>query len=375
MKFQVVRENLSKALGIANKAISVKASLPILQNVLLQNDEGRLKIVSTDLDKSIITWIGAKIEGEGSLTIPARALHAFVSGLSDEQIFGEIKDSHLILKTNKSQATFNGMSSSEYPTLDYSISKDHFVINSDILKRAVDETYFSANVDDSSNPEWTGILLRVVDNALHFVGLDGFRLSKKHVFLNQLEKSSKKFKEVIIPSKNFLEIVRLSPSKSPIKIDIQLSKSTVVFDLGDLFFISKVLDGEFPDYEKVIPAEHIARFDVDYAEFLSAVKLSLVFAKDNNAIRINVNVSEGNLEILSDDAELGNNRLTVGIKNSEGENVEMAFNAKYLLDYLNNVPSDELTVKISGQTNPVAIIPKGRDDYIHVAVPLQVYWE
>ncbi|PIR43494.1 DNA polymerase III subunit beta [candidate division WWE3 bacterium CG10_big_fil_rev_8_21_14_0_10_32_10] len=376
MKFEVLREHFSRALSLANKAISVKASLPILQNVLLESDSGRLKVVATDLDKSIVTWVGAKIDEEGKITVPAKALYNFVNGLKEDRVVGEITGNNLKLKTAKTQAIFNGTSASEYPLLDYVVSDNHFLVNSNLLKKAVDETYFSSSVDDSSNPEWTGILLKKLDNDIHFVGLDGFRLSKKTISLSDLSTKKIDFDSVIIPAKNFLEVIRMSPNDKDIKIDVQPAKSTVVFDLDDLFFVSKILDGEFPDYDKVIPSNEVTSFTLNYEDFLNAVKLSSIFAHSNtNAIRLNVNISTNNVEVLSDDVELGSNRFEIPITEPLGEDIKVAFNAKYLLDYLNNVPSDTLSVKISGQNSPALFIPTGRTDYVHVAVPLQPYWE
>lgn len=376
MKFEIAKNELAKALSVVNKAITAKAPLPILQNVLLEStQEGQLKLMATDLDRYIVTWLDAKIEGEGSTTVPAKALYTFVNGLSDDLIFGDLKGNNLTLKTSKAKATFNGTSPADYPTMDYVLSDNHFVIDSDLLKRTIDETSFSSSAAENSNPEWTGILLKSSADVIHVVGLDGYRLSKKNLSNSDFSKKFENFTEVIIPSKNLLEVLRLASGSVPLKIDVQTDKSTVLFDLDNVLFVSKILDGAFPNYEGAIPASILTSFDVNQIELENAVKLASVFAGDTNAVRFNVYPSEGRLEVLSDSVELGNNKIDIEILEANGDPIQVAFRAKYILDYINNVKSDLMTIKISGQESPAIFIPKGREDYVHVAVPLQPYWE
>jgi DNA polymerase-3 subunit beta len=375
MEFEVVREKFSKALSTANKAISVKASLPILQNVLIEQDKGRLKLTTTDLDRSIITWVGSKITGDSSVTIPAKPLFGFVSGLTSEKLTGVVSKDGLKIKTKGTSAAFNGVNAKDYPTLDYALSDDYFEIKTDLLKRAIDETYFTASTDDSK-PAWTGILLKIVEGNLHIVSLDGFRLAKKELVIKDATLNFKKsFEQVIIPAKNLTEVLRLAGSIDTLKVDVQEKKSVVLFYLDDVLFVSKILEGQFPDYEKAIPANSVSSFEVESKNLLNALKLASVFATDQNAVRFSIDPKKGILTVSSDDVELGNNKLDVAITNVTGESLDIAFNAKYILDYLNNVPSDVLTIKCSGQSSPASFVPLGRVDYIHVAVPLQPYWE
>lgn len=374
MKFKLVREKFAKALGIAQKAISVKSSLPILQNVLLESDEGRVKIVTSDLEKSIVTWVGGKVDGEGGLTVPAKSLYEFVNGLKDEYIEGEVVGESLKLKTKTAEATFNGMGVDEYPAVDYTISENKMQIPSSVLKSSVDETHFSSSKDDM-RPSWTGILLKLVDDHLHFVGLDGYRLSRRKLPLTSLPNLPKDLIDMIVPSKNLLEIIRLAPNDSDISLDFQPKTGNVVFDLNDLYFISKVLDGDFPDYNAVIPKTPVSTFSVAHADLLNAVKLASVFSKETEAVRLSLKPKDKLLSILSDDVELGNHKQEIALSESTGDDMELAFKVSYLLDFLNNVPCESITVQCSGQTTPSVFIPDNRTDYLHVAVPLQPYWE
>jgi len=374
MEFEVVKENFAKALSVVNKAISAKASLPILSNVLISQDNKRLKIVATDLDKSIITWVGAKITGDASTTIPAKPLLGFVSSLNDEKITGKIEKDTLKLKTNTTEASFNGVSSKDFPTLDYELSDNYFEIPTGVLKRAVEETYFSASTDDSK-PAWTGILFNVVDKNLHIVALDGYRLSKKEVLIDTGIKNFKgNFTKVIIPAKNLLEVVRLASNEETIKIDIQDKRSVALFYVEDILFVSKVLDGDFPDYNAAIPKDIVVEFEVSAETLANALKLASVFAQEQNAIRLSIKAKDSVVTVLSDNVELGANKLDISVDSVKGDDLDIAFNAKYILDYLTNVPSDTLIIKCSGQSSPAVFIPKGREDYIHVAVPLNPYW-
>jgi DNA polymerase-3 subunit beta len=374
MEFEVVRENLNKALSIANKAISVKASLPILQNFLIEQDTGRLKITATDLDRSIVTWVGAKISGEGSVTIPAKPLVNFVSSLKDERVSGEVKKESLDLKTKSAKASFNGVESKDFPTVKYELSDNAFEINTDILKRSIDETYFSASNDDT-RPAWTGILFTVVGEDLHIVSLDTFRMAKREISIKDSTQNFKdSFDKVIIPAKNMLEIIRLASGSETVKVDVQKDKSVVLFYLEDILFVSKILEGDFPDYNQVIPASNIVSVEISSDELLNAVKLASVFASERNAIRFSIKPTDKKLVILSDNVELGNNELEISLVSAKGEDLDIAFDAKYIVDYLNNVPSETIVMSCSGQSSPTMFVPKGRDDYLHIAVPLNPYW-
>lgn len=374
MEFEVVKDNFAKALSIVNKAISAKASLPILSNVLISEDNKRLKITATDLDRSIITWVGAKITDEASTTIPAKPLLGFVSSLNDEKIKGTIVKDTLKLETKTTKASFNGVSSKDFPTLDYKLSDNYFEIPTGVLKRAVEETYFSASADDSK-PAWTGILFNVVDGSLHIVALDGYRMSKKEVTIDAgIKNFNNNFTKVIVPAKNLLEVVRLASNQDTIKVDVQDKKSVVLFYMEDVLFVSKMLDGEFPEYNAAIPTNTVVEFEISSEKLSNALKLASVFAQEQNAIRLSIKVSDNLITVLSDNVELGANTLDIPVDSLKGEDLDIAFNAKYILDYLTNVPSETLIIKCSGQSSPAIFIPKGREDYIHVAVPLNPYW-
>lgn len=374
MEFEVIRENLSKALSITNKAISAKASLPILQNLLIEEDSGRLKIVGTDLDRSIVTWVGAKISNPTSITIPAKPLVSFVSGLSDEKITGSVNKNSLSLKSKNASAKFNGVSAKDFPNINYELSDKFFEISTDVLKKAIDETYFAASIDEGK-PAWTGVMFTVNDDELKVVALDGFRLSIKNLSVKDSTSNFKNsFSKVIIPAKNLVEVVRLAGGLESIKIDVQEDKSVVLFMLEDVLFVSKILEGDFPDYTKAIPETIVLNLELNSNELMSALKLASVFASERNAVRFSAKPSENTLTLLSDNVELGSNKLEVSLISAEGDDLDIAFDAKYILDYLNNVPSETLSLRCSGQSSPAIFKPKGRDDYIHVAVPLNPYW-
>lgn len=377
MEFILVREKLSKALNFLTKAISAKASLPILQNILIEQDEGRIKLTATDLDKTIICWLGAKIEGENKpVTVPAKVFQGFVSSVSDDQVSCEITGEKLTVKSSGAKATLNGISAKEYPNLDYSLSKNYIDVKTSLLKEAVTHTYFSTSIDETK-PLWTGILLKIVDDKLHFVGLDGFRMSKKELSIkgSGFENSKEAFESVVIPAKNLLEVVKFAGNLDTIKVDIQPSKNVVVFGFEDLLFVSKTLDGEFPDYQAAVPKNQAVVFEVNSADLLAGLRSATIFSSEQNAVKFFIDVDGKRIKLSSDNVEVGTNELFIPINFAEGENLEIGFNAKYLLDLLNNVPSEILIIKCSGQSSPAIFSPKGIENYLHVAVPLQPYWE
>jgi len=371
MKFTVLQSDLLKGINIVSKAVSFRGSLPILGNILIQSDAGRLKLCATDLDKSITTWVGGKIDDGGVITIPAKILAEFISNLPSAQVEGSVEGTTLTLKSQKATAVFNGTDAEEFP-LPQNLSKGDFnlKIGTGEFQAALSEVYFAAAMDES-RPILTGVYIEKEGKNLSMVAVDGFRLSERSLKVVEEEHPAKKLsKKLVLPARTLLEIARLAQGAGDIlSISILESENLAVFEVEDLIATSRILEGEFPDYKKIIPKDKKVCVEVSTTEFFNAIKIANVFAKDaSNVVKISIRSEERGVFISSEALEIGHNETFVDAK-IEGENMEIIFDGKFLNDFLSNVKSEELIIETEGSVSPVVFKPKARNDYTHIIMP------
>ncbi|MBU1016676.1 MAG: DNA polymerase III subunit beta [Patescibacteria group bacterium] len=368
MKFTVLHSDLLKGINVVSKAVSFRGSLPILGNILIQSDAGRLKLCATDLDKSITTWVGGKIDSEGAITVPAKILGEFVSNLPPAQIEGSVENFLLTLKSQKAVAVFNGTSAEEFP-IPQNLAKGDFniKISTKDFQEALSEVYFAAATDES-RPILTGVYLAKAGKNLSLVAVDGFRLSERTLKIESETGDPKPAKNVVIPARTLLEISRLAQGTADtLTIAIVETENLAIFESEDLIATTRILEGEFPDYKKIIPKDKKIKIQVSTVELFNAIKIANVFAKDSaNVVKIAVK-PEG-LFVSSETAEVGSNKTFVDAK-VEGEKTEIIFDGKFLNDFLSNVKSEELIIETEGAVNPVLFKPKDRTNYIHIIMP------
>lgn len=371
MKFDCLSENLAQGLSIVSKAVSAKGSLPVLSHVLLKTDEGRVLLGATDLEMGIVTWVGAKVEREGGVTVPARLLSELVSGLPPGKIEVSVdKGQTLRLTAPQAKSRLNGLDAGEFPPLPSSTGKRILNLSPSDFLKAVSQTSFAA-ARDESRPVLTGILVKGSGRQLCLVGVDGFRLAEKKLPLPQtLEEAV----SLVVPAPTLMEVARLGSRRAEgeegIATTILPEQNQVLFDLGDIRVASRLLEGQFPDYEKIIPASFSSRAKLSTEEFLKAVRLASIFARDSARIVKLKLESESPLTVSAATSEVGESVSQVEAV-VEGDPLEIAFNSKYLTDVLSNLGSEEVVFEAGGPLNPGTIKPADADDYLCVVMPVR----
>lgn len=369
MKFTCLQENLSKGLSVVNKAISARVSLPILSNILITTDGGRVKLSSFNMETGITTYVGASVENEGSITVPAKLFTEFVSNLGTDTITAELKDLTLHLASSKSKAKFNGMDASGYPELpQLSDSQQVISIEPKVFCDAIKSVGFSSSTDDS-RPVLQGILLSLEEGMLTLVTADGYRLSEKKI---KIEGKPEDF-SVVVPAKTLIEVSRLfSSATSPIKFAIDKNDSLALFESEDILISTRIIEGAFPDYKKLISEESSFSAEFNPVDFLEAVKLTNVFAKEktNNAMTL-IFDPEGRIEFSSTTSETGQNVSEIEATVT-GDKLAVSFNAKFLLDYLNNISAKKMFFGTNGNSLPCIFRTDDSTDYLHIIMPLRI---
>ncbi len=378
MKVSSLQENLARGLATVGRAVPVRSTLPQASHVLLETDAGRLKLVATDLTIAVTCWIGATVEEEGAITVPARLLTDFVASLPNEKIdlgvSGRAKQLHLQCARN--EATIAGMDAADFPPVPLVAEGLTLSLAPGILRRAITQVQFAAATDDT-RPVLTGIHTLAEGNVLTLAAADGFRLAVHHLPLDQdvAEKV-----EVIIPARALREIERLlGEDDEPVEMAINAARSQVLFRLKTVEVVATLIQGTFPNYSQLIPQSYASRAEIDMKHFLQETRIAAIFARDGAGIvRLQMEPGEGEkapgkLTISARAEEIGDHRGDMDVK-LEGEASKIAFNSRYLQDVLSVLESQQVVLETTNPSSPGVIRPLGDERYVHVVMPMFVQW-
>jgi len=367
MKFSCLSENLVWGLSVISKAVSAKGSLPVLSHVLLQTEGGKVKLAATDLETGIVTWVGAKVEEEGAVSVPARLLMDLVANLPPGKIEVRSEDQSLILTAPGADSRLYGLAAEEFPPLPKMEGEQKLSLDPKEFSAAVSQVSFAAATDES-RPILTGILLKGSGKRISLVGVDGFRLAEKRLSL--AEELAEEI-SLVVPARTLVEVARLSSrQEAPIQVALLPRESQILFGLDGVRITSRLLEGQFPDYEKIIPSSFTTRAQLPTGDFLQAVRLASIFARDSaSVVRLQLD-AEKPLVLSANTAEVGEGKTEVEAK-VEGEPLQIAFNSKYLTDVLSRLQSEEVVFEATGALNPGVIKPVGSSDYLHIIMPVR----
>jgi len=381
MKLSCLQENLARGLAIVRPAVASRSTLPITQNVLLTTDGGRLKLAATDLEIALSCWVGARIEEEGTTTVPARLLLDFVNSLPSDQIALSLpqRSRTLHLWCARNEATMGTMDADDFPPIPAVQSDAGILIDRQALKVAIAHVAFAAATDDS-RPVLTGVDFQMEGTELTLAAADGFRLAVYHLSLHDAVPEKI---EIIVPARALNELSRLlTDEDTPVEMMVNPNRSSVLFRVVnkdyEVEMVAQLKQGAFPNYAQLIPKQHTTRATVDAREFLRETKIAAIFARDGSGIvRLQVQPGEeltpGRLQISARAEEVGDNNGEIDAA-VEGEASKIAFNSKYLQDVLNVLSDGNVALETQGPSQPGVIRPVGSENYVHVVMPMFVQW-
>ncbi len=382
MKISCLQENLSRGLAVVGRAVASRATLPVTQNVLLSADQSMLKMSATNLEIAMTTWVGAMIEKEGSITVPARLLTEFVNSLPNDKIDLELDQGSGLLQISSgtSNAHINITEASEFPpipTVDDGVAAE---VDPLVLKSAITRVAFAAATEES-RPVLTGVEMKLEDSNFTMAAADGFRLAVHH---GALLKSVSEPMSMIVPARTMTEVNRLiGEREEPVEILMTPAKGQVMFRVrgGDTVeIVSQLLQGTFPNYEQLIPQSYTTRAIMDLPTVLRAARTASIFARDgSNIIRMHLmpaaaDTEPPKVEISARSEEVGDNQDLVDLDEIEGEEGKIAFNSRYLLDVLAVLEKGKVALETTTSSSPGVFKPTDSDDYIHVVMPMFVQW-
>lgn len=378
MKISCLQENLAKGLATVGRAVATRSTLPVLANILLETDEGQLRLAATNLEVGVNCWVGARVEEEGSITVPARLLTEFVNSLPPGHIDMELTErtQTLNLKCARFEANIKGIASSEFPdvpTAENINGQNNLHLESESFKRMIDQVVFAAATDES-RPILTGVLAHFHQGGLTLAAADGFRLSVTNADVGMDVDETVK---VIIPARALKELSRISGDhEEEMELIITPQRNQILFHQPNVDLVSQIIDGNFPDYTQIIPKSHTTRSIVNTQELLKAVKVAFLFARDAaELIRFQIlpgsELSPGQIVVTGTSAEFGDNVSEIDAS-IDGEEVEIAFNARYMIDALSVMGTPEVALETSTPSSPGVLLPVGGDDFLCVIMPMHI---
>ncbi len=365
MKISCLQENLNKGVTTVSRLVSIKGTLEILSHILISTENGRLKLSATNLEMGINYKVGAKIEKEGSITVPAKLFSELISQLPLGKIDLEEKDETLYAKIDGFNSQIKGLSSEEFPLIPKIKEKKIISVTAGELKDAIQMVFFSA-APDETRPVLSGIYFKVEKLKIYLASTDSYRLSEKIINLKEKETS---IKEIIIPAKTMIELSRVLDDPEKI-VNIYINETQIMFETDDFEITSRLIEGKFPDYKQIIPTGAETKAVLDKDKFLSVIKVASLFSRDT-AGSITLNFStKGKIEVIASGSQYGETDSTCDAEVT-GKDSDIIFNSKYILDVLNNLPSGNITLEISGKLNPGVLKKEGDKDYTYVIMPLR----
>ena len=378
MKFICTQENLNKALNVVGKIINKNSTLPILNNVLLKTEKGRLKLSSTNLEIGINYLIGGKVESEGEITIPTKLFHNFVSNLPAGNVEIKLREDVLSVKCNGYKTNIKGLDAKEYPLTPKIDVKPIFKINSFILKKALSQV-IPAISSSESRIEITGVFMDLSNldkNIVTLVSTDSYRLAESFINIDK-DSVNKDYKDIlgnaisiIIPKDTIVELVRNLDDQED-DVEVIISEGQILFNFGNANIISRLIEGKYPDYKQIIPNDFKTIINIDKNEIIKATKITSLFSDiSNNSIELKLMAGSKNLEITSETNNLGSNNTKIAVQ-IEGDNkdINMLHNYKSLIDGLNNISGDKVILKINDDNSPMVLTSDVDKNYIYIIMP------
>ena len=376
MKVSVLQENLAKGLSIVGRSVPNRPTMQVLGNVLLETEEGRLKLAATNLELGITAWIGAKIEEDGAITVPARTFIDLVNQLSPERVDLDLDVRNQTLKVHCGATSSNikGIDANEFPLIPQAGDDPGVSVPGAVMREMISQVVFSAATDDN-RPILTGVYTRFSADEMVMAAADGYRLSVRRT---PLEMGTPQPTELIIPARTLAELGRIiGDEDEEVLISIPQGRNQVIFHLKNVDVASTLLDGKFPDYNAIIPKGHTTSTVAYTADLLRACKRADIFARDvNNNAKVTVTPADspsapGMVRLSATSNERGNADAIVDAT-VDGDQQEISFNVRYLIDVLNVIKEEQVVLQSNGPTAPGVIKPVGREDFVHVIMPMSV---
>jgi DNA polymerase-3 subunit beta len=367
MRITILQENLQKAILLASHFVANKIQLPILENILLQANKTTLSFSATNLESSIVIQQAAKIEKEGKICLPAKTLQEIVPSLSQDKVLIEQNQEKISLKCGRTFVEIKGVDATEFPAIPQAGKQDCvWVIKGKDLEKICSQVAFAAAADES-RPVLAGVRIKAFKKGVELVATDGYRLSKKNIG-GEPRKEEEMF---VVPAKIMLEAARiLAKEAEKVSFCFEKKQNQLIISSGDIYIVSRLIDGEFPPFSKIVPSSFQTTVSVDREEMVRALKIASVFSRESSNI-VRFKAQDSKIKISANAPLVGENESEIDAK-IEGEEVEIAFNFRFVLELLNAIEQDQIKIKFNGSLSPAVFEPVGDKNFFHLIMPVRL---
>lgn len=363
MKIKIDKKNISKHISIVQKAISTRTTMPILEGIKIVAKDNMLEMTATDNETAIITKLSAIVAEEGSIVVNSRLFGDIIRKLSDDIISIDVNEYKMNIICGNSEFNIQCQNADEFPELPEIEESDNLKIKTEILKDAIRKTSFAVSIDET-RAALTGVLMDIKGSVINFVALDGFRMALKTIVIN-----SDINKKVIIPAKNCNDLVKIVEEDLE-EVDIEIGENVIRFNLGDTVFFANLLGSEYFQYEGLIKDSYKINSVVNRVEFQNSLERASLLAKEDRANLVKLSVFDDKI-IITSNSEIGNSEEVVNCA-TNGEDLEIAFNSKYIIEGLKNIETDDITLSFTDSVNPTIIREKDDLTYIYLVLPVRL---
>jgi len=360
MKIECLRETILERVSLLQGAVGRNLSLPILNNILIKVEDGRIKLATTNLEIGMIAWVGGKIDESGEITVPVKFLVNILNNISSERIILKSDGTNLIVKGENSRVLLKGMEGKDFPIIPSVEGGVELKLFSEKVKQAINRTIFSVSVNET-RPELTGILIDINGKEINFVGTDSVRLSK---FSIEMDQSPIDSMEVIVPAKTMSEVLKGIGNYNG-DILCRISENQILFNFNNISIISRIIEGKYPPYNQVIPNNFKTKIIVNNKEFTKALKMAGIFAT-NRASEIVIKQKDNTIEISSSAQDLGENSSVIKA-DIQGDKIEnLTFNYRYLSEGVFIIDDEEIRFSVSGNESPVVVDSEKNSSFLYL---------
>lgn len=373
MQFTCNQDTFAKYLNIISRVVSSKPGLPILNNVQFESNKGKLIITATDLEIGVNTWIGADVKSEGKITVPAKQLTEFVNSVPSEVIDVTLDNQNFNISSTGNFASLNTMPADDFPEVATVVDKKPLLkISKELLVKAVNRVAFAAATDDIK-PVLTGILLEISGDSISFVGTDGLRLSRQII---KLDSSAEKDINVLVPVKALLELAHIVTEvgdESIVELHLIEDRNQILFRYSDIDLVSRLIDGQFPEYRQIIPTGYKTVAKISKNDFLNSLKITNIIAKSvlGNKLILDIDSKSDSITLSATQTDLGSNKST--FKGSiEGDSLKIAFSSRLLSDILNHLDSEDIIFECSETVKPGVFKIDQDPNFVHLVMPMML---
>jgi len=374
LKIFSLQENLKQGLALVGHISGKNVNLPILNNVLIKAEEGKIKLITTNLEVGIISVVRGKIEREGLFTVNSKIISDCINLLPNKKIGLEQSENDLLVDCENYQAKARGQSAEEFPLIPEVDRKNYFSAEAEDVKKAISQVIF-ATATSETRLELSGVLFVFSSDSLTMVATDSYRLAEKKI---KIKSNSEEDKKIIVPAKTLQELLRIlsinlgdEVEEKNSEIKFYISENQILFTYGSTELVSRLIEGQYPDYQQIIPNNSKTRISINQQELVRAVKMASLFSKTGiNDVNLDFPAGKNQVIISSVSGQTGENITNLEAKVS-GDDNSIVVNYRYLLEGLNNIEKEIVKIEIIDSNTPCIIKPEQDDSYLYIIMPIK----